>query len=71
MIREQWVEAFAERVGVAYPSREEIDAILAFARVSARGSEKTTAPVACWVAGRSGRPVEEVLDMAREISDAE
>lgn len=69
MTREQWVQAFAERIGLEPPAAEEIDVVLALARISAHGSEKTTAPVSCWLAGRSGRPLDELLRIGRDINE--
>ncbi|MDE3083460.1 MAG: hypothetical protein KGJ39_08615 [Acidobacteriota bacterium] len=63
----QWLESFAERLGVEPPSEEERDAILALAGVAAHASERTAAPVACWMAAAAGLSVEEAIDLARQI----
>jgi hypothetical protein len=67
MTAEEWVTAFAERAGLAAPSPEQMDEILRLASVAAHASERKAAPIACWIAGTSGRPVEELLGVAEEV----
>ncbi len=62
-----WLAAFAERLGVAAPTEEEIDLLLALAGVAARGSARQAAPVACWLAARAGIAPAAALDAAREV----
>ena len=66
----QWLDAFAARVGVQPPSAEDREAILALAGVAAHASERTAAPVACWMAAAAGLSVGEAIEIAREISPA-
>ena len=68
MDREQWVRAFCERLGVAPPSADEADVLLRLAATAAHSSERPAAPLACWAAGRSGRPAAELLAIAEEIT---
>ena len=68
MNREEWLAAFCERVGVDPPSAEEADRLLELAAVAAHASERTAAPLACWIAGGTGRPAEELVRIAREVS---
>lgn len=49
-----WLEAYANRLGVAPPTDEEFAAVLALAGAAAHASERVAAPVACWLAGRAG-----------------
>jgi hypothetical protein len=64
----EWVKQFAEKVGVEPPGDREVEALLALASDAAHGSARTAAPIACWIAGRSGRPASELMDAAREVS---
>jgi hypothetical protein len=64
---EEWIAGFAERVGVEAPSRQQMGAILKLAATAAHGSERTAAPMACWLAGVTGRPLDELDEIAREI----
>ena len=60
MTAEEWVEKFAKEIGAERPSREEFDEILKLAAEAAHSSERTAAPVACWIAGRAGAPLSRV-----------
>jgi uncharacterized protein DUF6457 len=61
---EEWVEQFAKELGAEVPSRAEFDQVLALAAEAAHASERTAAPVACWIAGRAGRPLTELIEIA-------
>jgi hypothetical protein len=67
MTRDEWIEQFAAQLGAAAPTEDEIDAVLALAGVAAHASERTAAPLACWIAGRSGRPLDELRAIAQRI----
>jgi hypothetical protein len=71
MRRDQWLAGFCERLGLEPPSEEEAVALLDLAAVAAHSSERTAAPLACWVAGRSGRPAAELGEIAKEVAPAE
>jgi len=66
---EHWIERFAEQAGVPPPSIEDVEAILELAGIAAHASERTAAPVACWIAGRTGRPLAEFKEMAEKIGE--
>jgi hypothetical protein len=68
--REEWVQAFCERIGVEPPSPEEADELLQLAAIAAHSSERPAAPLACWAAGRSGRPAAELKAIADEIASS-
>lgn len=63
----EWIDAYAERLGVPAPTTEEFKLILDLAGVAAHASERVAAPTACWVAARAGMPLGEALEAAREI----
>lgn len=69
MKAEQWVEEFANAIGAEPPSATEVEAILDLAAAAAHASERIAAPVACWMAGRSGRPLGELQSLADEIAE--
>lgn len=54
MTGQEWIERFAATLGVPAPSAEEIDQILRLAGAAAHASERTAAPVACWIAAAAG-----------------
>jgi hypothetical protein len=65
--RDEWIADFAGRLGVEPPSAEEVEAILDLAAIAAHASERTAAPIACWVGGRAGRSLVELREAARAI----
>jgi hypothetical protein len=71
MTGEQWIEVFAEAIGLSPPGQDQVDAILELAASAAHSSERTAAPVAAWLAGTSGKSLHEVNEAARRISGAE
>lgn len=71
MTREQWIEAFAQEIGLTPPGQDKVDAILELAATAAHSSERTAAPVAAWLAGRSGKSLQEMNEAARRISGGE
>jgi hypothetical protein len=68
--RDEWIAELAARLEVEPPSDEELDQILKLAAIAAHGSERTAAPVACWIGGQTGRSPEELREIAKEISPA-
>jgi hypothetical protein len=67
MTRDEWIAAFARDAGVDRPSAEEIRRLLELAGEAAHASERTAAPLACWVAGRSQLPLDELLQAAARV----
>jgi len=70
MRRDEWLEGFCARLGLEPPSKEEVAALLDLAATAAHSSERTAAPLACWIAGRSGRPLAELGEIAEEVAPA-
>ena len=68
MTREEWVRAFCAELGVDAPSAEEEAQLLELASIAAHSSERPAAPLACWVAGKTGRSPSELRDLAREVN---
>ena len=69
MTVEQWVRTFAEEVGAEAPSQDQIDEILRLAAVAAHSSERIAAPIACWIAGTTGRPLTELREVAEGLAN--
>ncbi len=67
MTRDEWIGELARRLGAEPPSEEEIEALLELARVAAHSSERTAAPLACWIGGRSGESPARLKEVAEEI----
>jgi Domain of unknown function (DUF6457) len=68
MNAKEWIAAFAERLETDAPDADEFATILDLAAEAAHASERVAAPVACWLAARAGRSLEEALALAREVS---
>jgi hypothetical protein len=68
MNAKDWLSEYAQRLGTAPPGREEFDAVLQLAAEAAHSSERVAGPVACWLAARSGRQLQEALDAARALA---
>jgi hypothetical protein len=64
---QQWLADYAAALGIAPPSDDELDTILALAGVAAHSSERIAAPAACWLAARSGVSLDEARRLADEI----
>lgn len=65
----EWLELFAAKLGVAPPTAEEQDLLLALAGVAAHASERTAAPISCWLAARAGASLAEVNATAKRLAD--
>jgi hypothetical protein len=70
MTREEWIASFAREAGVPAPSVLEIGELLELAGTAAHASERTAAPIACWIAGRSGRSLAELREAAERVADS-
>jgi hypothetical protein len=68
MTATEWIQAFCEEIEMPPPTDEDVEAILRLAAVAAHSSERTAAPVACWVAGASGKSLAELLERAEAIT---
>jgi uncharacterized protein DUF6457 len=68
MNAEEWVRRFATAVGSEPPSDDEVDQMLKLAAIAAHGSERTAAPVACWIGAKSGLPLEELRKLAKGVN---
>ena len=68
MTAEEWVRTFAEQLGIEPPTEQQMDEILRLAAVAAHASERRAAPIACWIAGTTGRPVPELTGVAEGLA---
>ena len=53
MTRSEWIAQFAARLGVEAPDDKTIEVLLALAGDAAHASERTAAPIACYLVGRA------------------
>lgn len=69
MTAEEFVAAFAEAAGAPAPTEGEIGQLLDLAAVAAHASERIAAPLCCYLAGVTGRPIAELQGIAKAIAD--
>jgi hypothetical protein len=67
MTAEEWLTEFADEIGVPPPDRDQMDEILRLAAVAAHASERIAAPIACYLTGVSGRPLDEAIEVADRV----
>lgn len=68
MTRDEWIERFAAQAQVPAPDPREVEQLLALAGVAAHASERTAAPLACWIAGRSKLALSQLGPQAAAIA---
>jgi Domain of unknown function (DUF6457) len=66
-----WLAAYAEKLGVAAPTKDELKAVLDLAGEAAHASQRIAAPVACWLAARAGADLDEAMRLAREVTPSD
>jgi hypothetical protein len=62
-----WIVGFAEQLGVSEPSDVEVETLLALAGLAAHASERTAAPISCWIAASAGVSPAEALDAGNRL----
>jgi Domain of unknown function (DUF6457) len=63
----EWLAAYAEKLGIDPPTKDEFTAVLDLAGEAAHGSQRVAAPVACWLAAKAGVELDEAMRLAREV----
>jgi hypothetical protein len=66
-----WLAAYADKLGVAAPTKDELKAVLDLAGEAAHASERIAAPVACWLAARAGVELDEAMRLATEVGPSD
>ncbi len=67
MTAEEWIDRFAALIGEDPLSATTRGELLELAATAAHASERIAAPIACYLAGRTGRPVAELAELASEV----
>lgn len=67
----EWITDFAQRLGVDPPDQATFDTLLEIAGVAAHASERTAAPVACYLVGQVDASVQGALALAEELAGGE
>jgi hypothetical protein len=67
MKADEWLEAFAAEIGGEAPDDETTAALLDLAATAAHASERIAAPIACYMAGRDGRSLDDLRAAAERV----
>lgn len=67
MTAEEWLAEFAREIGLPAPSERQVESLLDLAASAAHASERTAAPIACWMAGISGRALGDLQEAAKRL----
>ena len=70
MTGREWITQFAERLGVEPPDDKTIEVLLTLAGAAAHSSERTAAPIACYLVGRAGADPKTAQLLAEKIGSA-
>ncbi|MEO1061900.1 MAG: DUF6457 domain-containing protein [Actinomycetota bacterium] len=68
MDAKEWLDAYAARLGTTAPDEATVEVLLDLAGVAAHSSERTAAPITCWLIGVAGLAPDEALALARELA---
>jgi hypothetical protein len=66
----EWLSRFAAELETELPTPEEIEELLALAGIAAHASERTAAPISCWLVARAGLSPAEARSAAESLSSA-
>jgi C4-dicarboxylate transporter len=66
-----WLERYAAELGTTAPDDEEVAVLLALAGVAAHASERTAAPISCFIAARAGVDPVDALSIAKRLAGSE
>jgi hypothetical protein len=65
---DEWIAAFAARLGVEPPDAATVETLLELAGVAAHASERIAAPIACYLVGRAGMDPPVARDLAGTVT---
>ena len=66
--RRTWIDRYANALGVEELPEEDVEALLALASTAAHASERTAAPLSCWLAATAGIAPADALAVAQELA---
>ena len=68
MTSREWIDAYAAKLGIDPPDEATVEALLDLAGVAAHASERTAAPITCWLIGQAGLDLAEARRLADELA---
>ena len=67
MTGREWLDRYAAAIGIEPPDDATVTTLLELAASAAHASERTAAPIACWLAGRAGLDPATALERAKSF----
>jgi hypothetical protein len=64
-----WLDRYAAMLGIPPATDKDVEALLSLAGIAAHSSERTAAPVSCYLVAVAGLPVDQALAAARRLAD--
>ena len=64
---QEWLNAYAEKIGGEAPNETEVNDLLSIAGIAAHSSERTAAPLTCYMIGKYGLSPNDALNFAKEL----
>ncbi len=71
MTRDEWIADFASRLGVTPPDAATVEVLLDMAGTAAHASERTAAPIACYLVGLAGAAPAEAARLASAVAPSD
>jgi hypothetical protein len=66
--RTEWLDRLADLLGVVAPTAEEVEDLLSLAGSAAHSSERTAAPISCWLVAKSGVTAAQARVLAEQLA---
>ncbi len=67
--RDEWLSRYASLCGGNTLDEKAVEYVLELAGVAAHSSERSAAPLACWIAAAAGLAPKDAFDLAKQISE--
>jgi hypothetical protein len=67
MTRDEWIREFAAQLGQDAPDADTVETLLSLAGTAAHRSERTAAPLACYLVGVAGIDASRAAEIASNI----
>jgi hypothetical protein len=63
-----WIDKYAEAVGVPAPSAADVETLLSLAGIAAHASVRQAAPITCWLAAVAGLSPKDAERAAQDLA---
>jgi hypothetical protein len=64
-----WLDRYTAALGLTPITDDQIETLLSLAGIAAHASERTAAPVSCYLAAVAGVPLADAVEVARRLAD--